>query len=451
VNATQRATASITSEGDDRRCDGGDERASALERIGQIVGGTYRLSRYIGSGGSSHVYEARHLRLGKSFALKILRSELNNGRRSVQRFRREAETIASLHDEHIVSVVDTGELDDGTPYLTMELLPGEDLRSLLDREKQLPVRRAVQIALEACRGLTVVHRVGLVHRDLKPENLFITRRSSGEDWCKVLDFGVAKVQTSQATAQGVIVGTVRYMAPEQLAGDSVVSPSTDVYAVGAILYECLAGKPLVEAASVQEAMYQIMNLDPQPLAVRRSALPASLCAIIHRCIHKIPSSRPIDAAELGHELNEFLSFGTSSADRHRDETIPDYIEEGPPAKRLFRRMRVKHALTTAAQAMLFATMGGLAWRELGSAAWGAPPSLENASKTQAPLGTTTPAPRPVPSQRGEPVEASRPTDSASGGTKVPVPRRQRQSGVATVRTAPSSLPVGHFDRTNPYE
>src|SRR5688500_228074 len=206
-----------------------DANSAAQKRVGSIVAGTYRIVRHIGSGGSSHVFEAEHLRLGKTFAMKLLRSEIDIGRRSAQRFRREARAIAKLKSEHVVSVVDCGELDDETPYLVMELLPGQDLRRLLEREGPLPARRAVQLIVEACRGLNAVHETGLVHRDLKPENLYVGRRDSGEDWCKVLDFGVAKMEASQSTAQGAIVGTVRYMAPEQLADSAAVERRTDVY------------------------------------------------------------------------------------------------------------------------------------------------------------------------------------------------------------------------------
>ncbi len=240
-----------------------ETRSAVDARIGQVVAGTYRITHHIGSGGSSHVFRAEHLRLGKAFAIKLLRAELDSGRRAGQRFRREAKAVARLQSEHIISVIDCGELDDQTPYLVMELLEGEDLRSLLNREGSLPARRAVQIVIEACRGLTVVHEAGLVHRDLKPENLFIARRATGEDWCKVLDFGVAKMEASLSTAQGAIVGTVRYMAPEQLSDGASVGPATDVYGLGAILYECVSGKPAQSGETIQKVMFGVMNAEPK--------------------------------------------------------------------------------------------------------------------------------------------------------------------------------------------
>src|SRR5215217_976987 len=142
------AKAVMTSATDEHEDSGSGEvetASSAKKRLGFVVAGTYRITRHIGSGGSSHVFEAEHLRLGKSFAIKVLRPELDTSRLTAQRFRREAKAVARLQSEHIVSVVDCGELDDGAPYLVMELLAGEDLRSLLDRESALPARRAVAI------------------------------------------------------------------------------------------------------------------------------------------------------------------------------------------------------------------------------------------------------------------------------------------------------------------
>src|SRR5262249_19470914 len=162
-----------------------------------------------------------------------------------------------LDSEHVVSVFDCGELDDGTPYLVMERLIGEDLRSLIQREGKLPIARAAQLALDACRGLAVVHGAGLVHRDIKPANLFVARRPGDREICKVLDFGVAKVLASEATHQGAFIGTVRYMAPEQLIDSVSVGPPTDVYAIGAILYECLAGMPPHAGETAQELMFSI--------------------------------------------------------------------------------------------------------------------------------------------------------------------------------------------------
>jgi serine/threonine-protein kinase len=273
-----------------------DPRLPAVEaatgRVGSVIGGTYRIKRPIGAGGSGQVFEVEHLRLGKRFALKLLRTELDPSKRMAQRFRREARAIAPLRSEHVVSVIDCGELDDHTPYLVMELLDGEDLRSLLAREGILPFRRAVALMAEACYALGEVHAAGLVHRDLKPENLFVSRRSNGEDWCKVLDFGVAKMDSTLSTAPGVLVGTVRYMAPEQLRDPTAVNATTDVYGLGAVLYERLAGVPPFDGENIHEVMYLVINREPRPLSELNPSLPQALVELVHGCLAKDQAERP---------------------------------------------------------------------------------------------------------------------------------------------------------------
>jgi len=290
-------------------------RTSEVERrLGSLVAGSYRILSHIGSGSSSHVFAAEHTRLGNHVAVKILRSEVASSARASARFRREARTVARLRHEHIVSVFDCGELEDETPYLVMELLEGQDLRSLLRSQSVLPAARAVRIVVEACRALTAAHEAGLIHRDLKPENLFITRRSTGEDWCKVLDFGVAKLDGGMATAQGSIIGTVRYMAPEQLSDSSTVDAATDVYALGAVLYECLAGTSLWDGATVEETMYQIMNREPAALAERRPHLPRALTRIVHRSVERNRERRPQSAAEFASLLMGSLDAPVALSD-----------------------------------------------------------------------------------------------------------------------------------------
>ncbi|HKY35613.1 MAG TPA: serine/threonine-protein kinase [Polyangiaceae bacterium] len=330
-----------------------EQASDAQSRIGQVVAGTYCIVRHLGSGGSSHVYEAEHLRLAKSFALKVLRPELRIDDKTAQRFRREARAMGRVRSEHVVSVVDFGELDDQTPYLVMELLQGEDLRSLLRRECQLPLRRALHIALDACRGLVAVHEAGLVHRDLKPENLFITRHFTGEEWCKVLDFGVVKMDASPSTAQGAIIGTVRYMAPEQLADGAAVGPVADVYAMGAILHECLAGSPLVEGASVQEVMYQVINVEARPLRVVRPELPLAVSQLIERCVTKAASKRPTSSAELEQAIQGLLTPESCAPTERTLSESSHTSTRAPP----IRRLRIP-GLALAPAALLLAGVTG---------------------------------------------------------------------------------------------
>ncbi len=451
VPTTDEATA-------DSALDEADISAVAQRRIGQVVAGSYRISRYIGSGGSSHVYEAEHVRLGKPFALKLLRPELDSSRKTAQRFRREAKAMARLQSEHVIGVVDSGELEDQTPYLVMELLQGQDLRSLLSREGRLPARRAVQIAIEACRGLAEVHKAGLVHRDLKPENLFITRRSTGEDWCKVLDFGVAKMEASQSTAQGAIIGTVRYMAPEQLAGGDAVGPATDVYAVGAILYECLAGVAMVEGDSVQQVMYRVMNLEPKPLASLRPGLPSALHELIEQCVAKTQTQRPQSADELAKALQTALS---SEAPEASDTTVTEDASIGTPLPRKRVPARRTASIPVAAAALLLGVGGGFLLRSPGSGASSTIRSHAPVAGAAAAVAPREPASGTEMARPALAAVASAPSATASAPApaagSAPVELRPATARRLPRAPAPARAPAGvgvsdgRFDNANPYD
>jgi serine/threonine-protein kinase len=426
----------------------GDDVARA--RLGQVVAGTYRLARHIGSGGSGHVFEAEHLRLGTPFAVKLLRSDLA-GRRAAQRFRREAKAAARLRSEHVVRVIDCGELDDHTPYLVMELLEGEDLRRLLDREGPLPARRAVQLVLEACLGLSEVHQHGLVHRDLKPENLFVSRRATGEDWCKVLDFGVAKMDASLSTVQGAIVGTVRYMAPEQLADGASVGPATDVYALGAILHECLSGQKLHGGETIHEVMFSVMNRAPSSLGSSNPSLPRGLVKLVERCLAPEVSARPQQAAELARLLAQAL--GSEQKPARADVTLMEEAEAPPPQSSSAKR---KPRPSIALAALLAAVLGGaVAWL-IKPTTVHVPPALSTARRELAPAATApSTAVKPLASEiaaSAAPIAPEKPSTAAV--PPAPSSRPPRRSPAIT-KSSPASaaekgVSVGAFDAANPY-
>jgi eukaryotic-like serine/threonine-protein kinase len=422
------------------------------KRLGLIVAGSYRTTRHIGSGGSSHVFEATHVRLGKRFAVKLLRAELDTGKRAAQRFRREAQAVARLNSEHIVSVVDCGELDDATPYLVMELLDGEDLRGLLTREGFLPARRAVEIVRQACRGLTVVHAAGLVHRDLKPENLFIARRSTGEDWCKVLDFGVAKMHSSLSTAQGAIVGTVRYMAPEQLANSTSVAATTDVYALGAILYECLTGKPVAAGTSVQEVMYHIMNLEPVALHVLAPTLPEALTRVVDLCLAKSPHERPESAAKLATLLKDSVARSEQlfDAETIAEDSTTAARETAQPCSGT-RRHGVRLAATTAVGVLCGVALG---WSLRDSGAGYSPQfggSSPPATARTAQLTVVENPPRATEAAGGGGGSTSPSSSSAAReGARKERARAVRPPTPGLVLSATRNPVLERFDSVNPY-
>src|SRR5215471_15958237 len=165
-----------------------------IERIGEVVGGKYRVVRLLARGGMGVVYEAHHAVVRRRFAIKFLRRDLAERRDILTRFQREAQAAGALENENVTAAVDFGITDDGTPYIVMEYLVGESLAALLARDGCLPVGRAADLVAQACRGVEAAHAAGIVHRDLKPDNLFVCRRDDGTDLLKILDFGVAKLQ-----------------------------------------------------------------------------------------------------------------------------------------------------------------------------------------------------------------------------------------------------------------
>jgi serine/threonine-protein kinase len=285
------------------------ETAAASETGGQILHDTYRLERLIGEGGMGKVYEAAHLRLKRRFAVKVLSPVVATLPEAVARFRREGEVTSALGHPHIIDVVDSHITSDGQPYIVMELLDGESLGSRLARPPALALREAAEIVRQAASALHAAHGLGVVHRDLKPENVFLCRRSEGI-FVKVLDFGISKVLGSQSmlTAASVIMGTPSYMAPEQAEGRiAEIDARTDIFALGAILYEMLAGRPPFLGESITAVLYQTVHQEPIPLRELQPLVPAAVERVVARALAKRPSERYGTALELAEDLARALA------------------------------------------------------------------------------------------------------------------------------------------------
>jgi len=214
--------------------------------IGQIIDGRYKIVALLGEGGMGAVYRAEHVSMGKPLAVKLLHPHLNERRDAGARFQREASAVGRLDHPNCVAVSDFGVRDDGSFYLVMELLQGESLRDLLDRERPLPWQRALHIARHVLRGLGHAHAQGIIHRDIKPENIYLVRREDDPDFAKILDFGIAKLVASSEgnnlTREGLVVGTPTYLSPEQAFGGPL-GPVSDLYSLSVVLFEMLTGKP----------------------------------------------------------------------------------------------------------------------------------------------------------------------------------------------------------------
>jgi eukaryotic-like serine/threonine-protein kinase len=279
-----------------------------LPAIGDVVGGKYRVSRFLGIGGMGKVMAAEHVLLGSRFALKFMHPALMGNPVAVQRFAREARASARLRSENTVRIVDVDTLPWGGPYLVMEYLEGYSLERIVFAKVQTLPKYVVRWGVQACRALAEAHAVGIVHRDIKPENLFLaTPRDGGEATLKVLDFGLAKCldETSGSTSSKTTVGSPQYMSPEQVMGRQI-DHRADIWSLGATLYELLCGHPPFHGGEVHELFDRILREPAPPLALqpRGRDLPPALVHVIMRCLERNPNARWQSTAELAYVLEQ---------------------------------------------------------------------------------------------------------------------------------------------------
>jgi eukaryotic-like serine/threonine-protein kinase len=254
--------------------------------VGETIAGRYEVEELVGHGGMSSVYKARDALLERHVALKILHEQYSNDEDFVERFKREARSVAQLQHPNIVTVIDRGE-EDGRQYIVFEYIDGENLKERVVRNGRLEVREALEIAVEVARGLAFAHEQGLVHRDVKPQNILL----NGDGRAKVTDFGIARtVDVDGMTQTGTVLGTSNYIAPEQASGQRVDGQS-DVYALGAVLYELLAGDvPFPGESFVVVAMKHMHEPAPSLLDVRGD-VPLRVAAAVDRALEKDPEQR----------------------------------------------------------------------------------------------------------------------------------------------------------------
>jgi serine/threonine-protein kinase len=286
-----------------------------VANLGEVLG-TYRLERVIGEGAMGVVYVGRHVKLDRQVAVKILKPQHSADGSLVQRFFQEARAVNAINHENIVEIFDFVE-EPAPPgaipryYCVLELLSGTSLRQLMVTEP-LSVRRVVHIVRQLCAALGAAHRVGIIHRDVKPDNVFVTQRRGEPDFVKVLDFGVAKLSgtrlaSNPETFAGAVIGTPGYMAPEQASGQEVDGRS-DIYAVGTVLYELLAGRRPFRATELGQWAVELIVTPPPPLPEKTPAsepIPPALAAIVMRCLEKDPAARFADMDALAEALKAY--------------------------------------------------------------------------------------------------------------------------------------------------
>ena len=262
--------------------------------IGKVISERYKLVEKIGQGGSGAIYRAEHTTLHKRVAVKLLHAQLSTDDTALERFRREATTVGALENEHILQVLDYGRTDDHRLFFAMEFLEGETLTKVVEREKQLPVDRAVDILSQMCEGLNEAHGLGYVHRDLRPRNVFLVTKRGRADFVKLLDFGLAKLILPDAeakqTAMGMTFGDPRYMSPEQARGEAIDRRS-DIYSLGAIAFEMLTGSPPYTGSGTFEILQQHLDAPVPKVRDRRGDCPQWLDAAVQRALAKKPAGR----------------------------------------------------------------------------------------------------------------------------------------------------------------
>jgi eukaryotic-like serine/threonine-protein kinase len=304
-----------------------------------IIAGKYRIERRIAEGGNGIVVEAMHLALRQAVAIKYLKPGPRASASVVDRFEREGRLAAQLTSEHVVRVHDVGELDDGSPFMVMELLRGRNLSTVLEESGPLPIPRAVDYVLQTCDALAQVHALAIVHRDIKPDNLILADRPSNTPIVKVIDFGISKSAPerdqsglwARETSKNDRLGTPVYMSPEQLRSSTEVDARTDIWSIGVTLHELLTKALPFEGEDLPQLCTNILLSPPVQLrAVRRSA-PPELEAIILKCLEKLPADRFRNVGELAQALAPFGPPGAQErAERIKDALRLSGISIRPP-------------------------------------------------------------------------------------------------------------------------
>ncbi len=273
----------------------------------KTLGGKYQLGRMLGEGGMGSVYEAEHVGLAKRVAIKLLSENYAEDEIFVKRFRREARAMAAVTHDNVVQVMDTGEDEDGIPFIVMELLEGEPLASVIRRERVLTAPAATDIAGQVLAGLAAAHKKGIIHRDLKPANVFLTQTEDGHQRTKVLDFGISKFSSDltnvNMTAEGAVIGTPAYMSPEQVKGRSDVDQRADLYAVGVMLYRMLTGRLPFAAKKPRQIYDKILKGDPKPIQTLQPSVPDALVAVVMKAMSLRKSERYATAEEFFEDLH----------------------------------------------------------------------------------------------------------------------------------------------------
>lgn len=471
-----------------------------LLREGDLLGGRYKIERCLGGGGMASVYRALHVGLDQPVAVKIVSPVIREVPGIVARFMREARAATRLKGEHIVRVFDVGTTDDGAPYMVMELLEGRDLGELLDEGFRPSVEQAVEYVLQACEALAEVHGLGIVHRDLKPANLFVTRGADGLTCIKLIDFGISRVDSPLSpkdsvalTNPEVVMGSPRYMPPEQMESAAAADSRSDIWGLGAILYELIVGNSPFDGDSLFDIYAAAVRSPPPAPSSVRPELPEDLDEVLLKCLRVDPAERYADVAELAVALAPFGDENAAAraesiarvldASRARGQGVDDGVLAPPgTANKNASTSRIRRRLSSQSRASrrrriagltaaaLFLVGVGLAARPItrrltltpSITASGGAPEAEEEKAPEAPSTTVNvaePPPPPAPAATEAPVGPAPALASAAAAPAETGETAEEESAVApaTARTATSSksraskapAPRAHAPRSAP--
>jgi serine/threonine protein kinase len=393
--------------------------------FGQVLVGKYRVTREIGRGGMAAVYEAEQLTLGKKVAVKVLNAELSASKIVIERFIREARAAASVKSPNIVDIYDSGTLEDGRPFITMEMLEGETLYDRMTRIRLIDATTTVSIITQCAKGLSKAHAVGIVHRDLKPENIFLLKTEDGEELIKILDFGLAKFyapvksdeKTARLTREGAVFGTPAYMSPEQVKGQGSVDHRADLWALGCMTFECLTGRPVWNTDQGVAMTFASIAAAQLPVPSRlRPDLPPAFDEWFKKALERDASKRFQTARELADALARAFGGGPISVVSAADIDGLETLAMGRPPSGVLMSAREESGP-----------------RAGGTEDGGADPDAPTVAQRSAPMGGSTPG---GPQREAAPSAVEMPPTASSAGVAQPSPRlrvvRMVVSGLALV-------------------
>jgi serine/threonine protein kinase len=308
-------------------------------RLGQRLG-SYLVVARIADGAMGRVYEGRHHESKARVAIKVLHADVARDAVAVERFKREYETATEMNHPNIVKVIEFGLTPDGMSFMTMEYLEGEELGHLLRREGKVEAARLMRVAAQLALGLDYAHSFGFIHRDLKPDNIFLCKGAAG-DTVRILDFGSVKLQMEtgpKLTAFGTTLGSPYYMSPEQAMGKQDVDQRTDVFALAAILYECVTGKIAFEAGNIAQILMKIINQSPTPPSQLVPGLPPAVDDVVDKGLRKDKTKRYGDASSLANAFGQ--AYGLSGdaktwAEAEVSELSTQLTSSRPPPAKAF--------------------------------------------------------------------------------------------------------------------